>query len=310
MNKKRGYLLIGFLVIVSIIFVTIRYAHGIPPIENTDIAVTQTSTSTIIDSPTIKPTSSPLPDAFLWTPIATFPSYIADPTITAIYKNNNCRLPCWQGIIPGKTSWNDAWQFLGRIAQNEYPGEYWFRGANDKYYFFELHLIKPSQDYQYGIVNILVRKSDFIIDNISLNVGVEKDFRLQEILREFGRPNNIYYFGYDRPGGYNMWLYLYYPDDGFIASYFTNLETNDSSIRRHEVCFQKTIYLTLWPNDYHIVFPSVDVNAPEVDEYFIQYVVPIDKIADITIDEFYNNNKDKEGEVCFEVDLGYNIATP
>ena len=175
--------------------------------------------------------------------------------------------------------------------------------ADESHYVFQVRLIHPPLDYHYGLVNFLIRKQNFIIDNISLNVGDETFYHIPELFREFGKPKGIYYYSYSRQGGYNIWFYLYYPDDGFIASYLTTFETNDWTLRNQEVCFQKTIYLSLWPKNSRIVFPSIILNVPEVDEFSIQHVVTIDQITQDTIEGFYNAQLENKGDVCINVSL-------
>jgi hypothetical protein len=116
--------------------------------------------------------------------------------------------------------------------------------VDESHYYFEVHLIGPSLESQYEIVYFLIRKQDFIIDYIWLNVGNEKSYHTPEIFMEFGITKSMYHYSYSRPSGYNIWLYLYYPEKGFISSYLTTFETTDRAIRDEEICFQrKYIYL-------------------------------------------------------------------
>jgi hypothetical protein len=116
--KNRRIILIAIFpiaIILAILVVIFQQAYILFTHENKISA--PYAISTILSTP------PPKPYGILWTPIATLPSSSADPTITALYQGNNCRLSCWQGITPGEISWNDAWKILGKLAKNVNPGQ-------------------------------------------------------------------------------------------------------------------------------------------------------------------------------------------
>lgn len=78
------------------------------------------ATETLPAAQTLTPTSTPLP-AFtstpLWTPLPTFSSTAAEETLkTWVQGTFECLLPCWGGITPGQTSWNQARQIVEQLS--------------------------------------------------------------------------------------------------------------------------------------------------------------------------------------------------
>src|SRR5215216_5270875 len=58
---------------------------------------------------------------FSQTPLPTLNSKNSSLTVQALMENNGeCRLPCWWGVIPGKTSWHSAEEFLSSITTSIY----------------------------------------------------------------------------------------------------------------------------------------------------------------------------------------------
>lgn len=77
-------------------------------------------TETIPPAQTLTPTSAPLPvftSAPLWTPLPTFSSTGGEETLRIwIQGTSECLLPCWGGIIPGKTNWEEARQIVQQLS--------------------------------------------------------------------------------------------------------------------------------------------------------------------------------------------------
>lgn len=83
----------------------------------TQITVTPSMTSTI--TPELKHTSTSLSPT--WTPLPTLDQADKQRLVSDLLSTNGgCRLPCWWGLIPGKTNWAQAFQFLSQLDPNIY----------------------------------------------------------------------------------------------------------------------------------------------------------------------------------------------
>ncbi|MFT3893686.1 MAG: hypothetical protein QM730_18815 [Anaerolineales bacterium] len=85
------------------------------------IQISITSTSTLM-IPTLTPTPHPTLSA-TQTIVPTLSTDEALQQIKELYKDNGgCDLPCWWGIVPGETTWEQTKQLLGPlgIMKNDY----------------------------------------------------------------------------------------------------------------------------------------------------------------------------------------------
>lgn len=98
---------------------------NVPVMPHTPIATQPTPTRTSIPTPSPTVTSTTIPPTATPTPVPTL-----NPTERQLYleerlpTNNDCALPCWLGIIPGKTTWQEARTFvrylgIGRMSELE-----------------------------------------------------------------------------------------------------------------------------------------------------------------------------------------------
>ena len=111
---------------------TVVYATDTFPVGVTDISQTLANTPVPISTRTLQyattpgstqhppllktpentssPTDFPPPT---WTPLPTMDFLARNTEIVRLMStNNDCRLPCWWGIMPGVTSWQEAQQFF------------------------------------------------------------------------------------------------------------------------------------------------------------------------------------------------------
>ena len=87
-----------------------------PEIQPTSSPLSETTSS----APTLTPTSKPLP-AFtstpLWTPLPTFSSTAGEETLRVwVQGTSKCLLPCWGGITPGQTRWDETRQIVEQLS--------------------------------------------------------------------------------------------------------------------------------------------------------------------------------------------------
>ena len=83
---------------------------GTPELAN--IALTPTIEIPVLPTPTITLTKTPEPTS----EITSTPNHIRAKFMKLYSTNGNCSLPCWWGIIPGKTTLNEVHQLFA-----EYP---------------------------------------------------------------------------------------------------------------------------------------------------------------------------------------------
>ena len=129
--------------------------------------------------------------------------------------NAGCRLPCWWGIVPGQTSWQEAKQFLKTFIPEIEQG-----GSGGGITNFDLHFAVDEGDIG-GYYVIYVVKNGTITDISAFPPVTEKSFLLHQVLTTYGQPAEVVIQTFpNTPIGYlPFWLILYYPEQGIYAFY-------------------------------------------------------------------------------------------
>lgn len=96
-------------------------------------------------------------------------------------KNGGCELPCWWGITPGKTSWQDAAHFLGSFSTI-------YRDENSSYAYVYLPL--PPDE---GTLNhTYVIEGDTVVEIYAYVYDWSPLLYLSKFLTDYGPPDEIF----------------------------------------------------------------------------------------------------------------------
>ncbi len=259
-------------------------------IPSKTISISQKPTATLSPSPklTIMPT---------WTPIPTLEPTVALSYLTDLLQNNKgCKLPCWWGITPGKTTWVEANQFLESFTLYSYG----IRGDPNGYQVAEFLMPFPADmgtiPYPFGIRNGIIED----IFNIYFG-NLTKSYNLVEILITYGQPDDILVSAYYEPrySEYMTEIAVFYLQQGILVEYFdSDGNTNGDVITK---CPQKATYpwLALWA-------PSLELTIDEAASRYldIRNWPPYRTLFDATgmdVETFYQTFKDPNNEKCLEL---------
>lgn len=172
-----------------------EFVEKTPVVENTEVIMTPTST------PTLTPTPSPLP-----IPTLTFQEKI-DRVAELQKDNGGCDFPCWWGITPGITLWEDADRILFPIISKKIV--FTVENGMNKYY---LEFPKVSQNM---IVEIYVQDNG-IVDVIRLG----GNYPIVDFLQSYGSPKEIWISSDGIvPGPSDFRIAFFYPEKGIMAAY-------------------------------------------------------------------------------------------
>jgi hypothetical protein len=101
--------------------------------------------------------------------------------------NAGCQLPCWWGITPGKTSWQEANQFLGVFARAI--------DLEDRGQGYQIGIVQISSPIDVPYITTLNQTygiRDGIIETIdTYNYELATWYDLPNILNIYGRPDEI-----------------------------------------------------------------------------------------------------------------------
>jgi hypothetical protein len=235
-----------------------------------------------------------------WTPRPTLPKAQAENFALNLLKTNGgCKLPCWIGITPGKTTWDEAYAFLATFAETEYG--YGIRSENERY--ANLNLPKNSFLNRSEELANFTLKPDGRIDQIYTHM----DIALSDLLRDYGPPTEVRLlaigvYTMDKFGRYT--LVLFYKEQGFMAVYYGK---NERSLIIH-ICPDHAEIQQPWlfwdPMD-QLTFSQVGERTSLIDKYpppSEQDYIPIEKLTDLTPETFYQRYKDpKNLGTCMEM---------
>lgn len=246
--------------------------------------------------PTKIPPTAPANLPPTWTPLPTYPAEQARQVVMDLYENNPCKLPCWWGITPGKTSWLEAWQFLGRFAKNRYPRETLLLESKNQpgyiHYRVYLDLPKMPEEKYHLLVNdlrFIINIETFKADYISVDTGNVEAYTLPRIIADYGKPQQIYARGGEGPIASGLSLLLYYPQHGFISTQSIEVEYAVWKQPTFMACFQKvTTALSLWPQERQLdLYERLKITG--VDPFTLKEIKPLDQVSDSNVDKFYQS---------------------
>src|SRR5690242_550646 len=96
---------------ILILAVILTIIPGCAPTPSKSLEISSSPVFTPVTA-TASETPSPFPS-----PIPTLDTASARQQVLKLFETNNgCHLPCWWGIIPGKTKWDDALNILAPIS--------------------------------------------------------------------------------------------------------------------------------------------------------------------------------------------------
>jgi hypothetical protein len=303
--------LVGFILIVGAILtgcspkeVTATTEKILQPSPSPTI----TSGNKIIPSPTHVPTTTPTLQ-ITTTPISTLVPQDQDAyLLNLIETNGGCRFPCIMGIEPGLSSWESLRKIFDPISSTKKGPNEWTWNING------------NEDL---IGNMFFRGSEKIINHIQVEYHFEpygpsihssefgpaiERYSIQKILAEYGVPSRILLFPQEQleelgPGP-SLEIVLFYDKLGFVVHYgFENVLTVLSP-SVYYVCpdFEST-------DLFRLFFQASDDPAPlermfekESNDWLTIYLQPVEKVTNLSVEDFYNLFVTSGGKKCFEIE--------
>lgn len=236
----------------------------LPPATTTPTPSPVPPTRTPLPAPTSKP---PTPTV---TPSPTMaPTLIADQeqvlVLDLLQNNAGCRLPCWWGFTPGKTTWQTAQAFFASLGK--IPAEY--RAPDMLNYTVTSHIpqhyIDSGQVYiiRDGLIEAIwvgastVRNRETVYGDKQFAKDWQRYF-LPQLLTTYGQPTGVLlrtFRGVPGGGWIPFNLLLFYPQQGILVRYYGPTERKGERIR---VCPQQTdITLWLWSPEQKMTIEDI-----------------------------------------------------
>lgn len=250
-------------------------------------------------TPTASPSATSVPTP-TFTPLPTLADAQAQAEILDLLKNNaGCKLPCWWGITPGETTWQEAIHFLQSLSprivrwgQGEITTETINRSGG-----FNIYLDVPEYIRQKNNLYMSFPVSENIIYRIITHATIP----LSELLTTYGKPSEVWvrvdpnalYF--DLP----FVMAIYYPEQYIIATYYDEIAVYSRQGYIYG-CFDKNLYffnnptLSLWS-------PGIELSWQNIDPLLHMNAIPsLEEAIGMDIETFYQTYKDPNKRPCVE----------
>lgn len=287
--KPYTCLLIAAL-LIGAIYLAGCTASGPLPSPTTNINETATPEPSLIPSSTSTPT----------------PTRTATPTATATHKplptlplpeaiekmqellemNGGCAFPCWWGITPGKTTWNEVLDTLQPIAwrMSSLKNHPVYKDKVTREFYF-------AMDDQPTLMNSLM--VIFVLKKETMEIEwivSGQSYDLEKLLLNYGIPEEIWITANGIPvtGPVDYTVHLFYSDKGIMAG----INNYAGMVHKNGEDFAKVCNTALIDNATGMLFWPPDTRI-EHQEFFVEYerineFLSIQTATTMTLEDFYN----------------------
>ncbi len=220
--------------------------------------------------------------------------------VELIKTKTECDLPCWWGIVPGKTTWEEAERYLNEVGLRTYPypfsedtiahevgGNYFEKDFDIKFYFYEksrmIDSIKISSDGH----------------NLEGFQQIWEAYQPRIIIQKYGKPSRIWIisnYSYGRSERRAYALLFFYDHLGFLIEYSGVVE------------FKPTYHICPWTDEsedvqvFYLYLQSPDNRRPleKLTPHleYPEYVKPIEA-GGLSVDDIYSLFLEEE-RPCFD----------
>jgi hypothetical protein len=134
--------------------------------------------------------------------------------------DNDCRLPCWAGVVPGETSWEEAYNLIASVltVYNVDQEDSCRSGPCSKFSWRV-----PTMEYSSPAVGSVRKINNDFVTDISLTIQYSYyPIPLDQVFIQYGLPQQVLiHAAYYRVDNYVVtYIILFYPESDFILRFF------------------------------------------------------------------------------------------
>jgi len=250
---------------------------------------------------TLPPSKTPIPPPTLtWTPL---PTLSAEEALNHVQRqmqtNGNCRLPCWWGLTPGVTRWDQAYQYFATFADEFFQGDSQQTTKNgitvqDTSYTV-LYNIEDGSSRGWVDIEVL----DEIIVGLKIApISTRLSFQLHQLLTDYGKPGQVFIKTYSNSPSSNLpfRLVIYYPKQHILAYYQLKAEREGDYL---VACPQQIApRLWLWPKNE--LWTNARIQEAVLNPETTVPLQPLEDVTSIGIETFYQLFKQSDNLACLE----------
>jgi len=209
--------------------------------------------------------------------------------------------PCWWGITPGVTTWNDVLDALQPIAwrMSSLKNHPVYKDRVTREFYFAID-DRPTLMNSLMAIVVLKRETMEIEWIVSSH-----PYHLDKILLDYGTPKEIWLYATGIPltGPVEYTIKLFYPDKGimtFISSYAEMVHRNGEDYARvcNDLLIDETGGVLVWSSDKRMDFKKFFSEYEETDKH-----LPIEIVIDMTPIEFTQFILESDSRNCLELPM-------
>lgn len=274
---------------------TISPSSIIPSATETSIPV---ATSTVALPPPTSPATAIVMPTQTHAPTPTLPPDEAQALLLDLLQNNaGCRLPCWWGFTPGRTSWQVAESYLSTFAFAIK------RGSSVERPLYSVYFIVPEEIFPVALIHNY-KVIDGSIQRIEVILGSVPTYNLSAFLSTYGMPSEVWLRTYNqaREGDLPFDTVLFYPEQGILTRYDSQADDLGEQITG---CPQQkpALVLSLWSPERQLTFAEATSETIEIREDGWLYH-PLQEATGMDVETFYQTFKEANNSVCLETPAG------
>jgi hypothetical protein len=228
--------------------------------------------------------------------------------------NAGCRLPCWWGVEPGKTTWDDALEMLSPFASKILT----LPLANDEMNAALVFTNVPGEDNPLSPSGLRFRVQNGVIQNIQVEgfYKASNSYYVAILLANYGEPGDVW-MDATNPSGTDSGerstaIQLFYPTLGVFAQYDSIGDLKGEAIH---ACYDKGPYLFLWNPEHILTIDDVYRSIEFMAEFSY---LPVSKALGMDTHSFYLTYQGSDSTTCLDTprelwrwwDDSPGIATP
>ena len=182
-------------------------------ISTITLSTTPTANNDILPTEELSSTPTPEHSWIALTPQSPEPISTSRAMVKDLLETNmGCKLPCWWGIVPGKTKFSDAIKMLSPLAENIWIKEMDSEGSLDA----DISFPDPEEVNVYSLRLYIVAVND-IIQQMELTLGNINQYAFSKLIHDYGEPQEVWIEGFLDPSNNNpFWIFICYPYKGII----------------------------------------------------------------------------------------------
>lgn len=220
-----------------------------------------------------------------------------DDAIALVYRlletNKGCSLPCWWGITPGETRWEESYSWLISFSSRWEGREQWLEREGESYRsgHFTFYFDFAREKMVLGISTW-----DGIVREIYPGDGLSSWYTLDVLLNQAGPPDRAFIEAFSHsPEPYLPFRLILYYERGIVAFYEAEAEVRGNKLG---ACFREIVpCLYLWPADPTLSSKQLLDIVLGVGDH---PALTLEQATSMDTQTFYRAYRDEQSGLCIE----------